>query len=73
MFHAFSCLSHLHSGCVRQRAPTEKCWSDPTIPKQPDTTSGLPTDVIFFITFIYLNITLKGLYGILELLHRTTA
>ena len=46
-------LSHvyrgaLHSGCVRHRAPTQTqklvhCWSDPTIPRQPGTTSSLPS------------------------------
>ena len=42
----------LHSGCLRQRAPTEtevlKCWSDTTIPRQPDTTDNLRViDIIY--------------------------
>ena len=52
-FHALTFKSRRIAQWVFASAPTEalQCWSNPTIPRQPDTTGSLPSHVNFMKKF----------------------
>ena len=55
------CLGDLHSGCVRQLIRTEKhkCWNNPTIPRQRDTTGSLRSH-LNFMEYMHSYLEIKG-------------